>query len=84
MKKNKWYSWLIYAGIWIIAGIINHFVGRENYFIFQIVIFLLLAPCQYICDKYGEKGSRFFKYICIGVLFLCVAYSLITIYGVLH
>ncbi len=83
MKKNKWYYWLIFALIWIIAGVVNYFDGRDNYFLFQIVIFLALAPCQYICDKYGEKGKKVFKYICIGVIVLCVVYLGVISYNAL-
>lgn len=84
MKKNRWYYWLIYAGIWMVAGIANYFEGKGSYHLFQIIVFLALAPCQLICEKYGEKGAKAFRYICIGALLLSVAYLGAVIYSVLR
>jgi len=38
---KKWYYWLLLAAIWCVAGIVNYFDGRTNYYLFQIVIFLM-------------------------------------------
>ncbi len=82
--KNKWYNWFIFAGIWILAAISNFFTNREfKHYLFQIILFLLLAPCQLICEKYGDKGKKIFKYICIGAIALCVLYLFIVIAGIL-
>ncbi len=82
--KNKWYIWLIYAGIWVVAGVVNYFEGRDNYYLFQIIVFLLLAPCQFICDKHGEKGRKVFKYICIVTIALCLVYLAAVIFSVFN
>ena len=81
---KKWYYWLLLAAIWCVAGIVNYFDGRTNYYLFQIVIFLLLAPCQLICEKYDDKGRKVFKYICIGMILLCVVYLALIIYITLN
>lgn len=79
--KNSWYNWFVYAGIWVIAAFANYFTDREyKHYLFQIILFLLLAPCQLICEKHGEKGKKAFKYICICAIALCVLYLLAIIF----
>lgn len=68
----------------MIAGMVNYFTGSDNYFLFQIVLFLLLAPCQYICDKHGEKGKKIFKYICIAAIAVCLVYLAAVIFSAIN
>lgn len=81
---KKWYQWFYLAAVWIVAGVVNYFAGRDNYYLFQILLFLALAPCQFVCEKYGEKGKRIFRCICIGVVALCIVYIGAVISSVLR
>ena len=77
---KRWYHWLWLAGIWLIAAIANCIEGRNVvYPIAVMVIFSTLALCQFTCDKYGEKGKKIFKFICIGVILLCIMFILAVV-----
>lgn len=81
---KKWYYWLILTSISLFAAIANYLDDR-NFFtnVLQILIFLILAVSQYFCDKNGEKGKRFFKYICVGMIIFCVIYVIIVICSII-
>lgn len=78
---TKWYYWLWLAGIWVLGAIMNYFEGRIiTSTIIPMAVFLILALCQFICDKHGKKGKKIFKYICIGGFLLCVVSVLVLIF----
>lgn len=82
---KKWYYWLGLAGIWVLGSIMNYFEGRRiTSTIIPLAIFLILALCQFICDKHGEKGARIFKYVCIGGVLMCIVFVLVLIFNALH
>lgn len=77
---KRWYHWLWLAGIWLIGAIVNGIGGRNAvYQIVAMAIFSSLALCQFMCDKYGEKGKKIFKHICMGETMLCIIFLLAVV-----
>ncbi len=77
---KKWYYWLVFAGIWLIGGILNCVEGTSIVpTLPPCTIFLILALSQWICDKRGEKGKKFFRYICIVGTVFCVVVCLFVL-----
>ncbi len=71
---KKWYFWIILAGVWAIAAVVNAVDGRNffviGYNLFAAVVFILLAVFQCICDQKGDKGKKIMRYIYFGTLII--------------
>lgn len=81
---KKWYLWLGLTLIFAIGGIINYFDGKSiKGSIIQVCITVVLALIQFVCDRYGEKGKKTFKYIEIAVVALIVIWLLYLIFNML-
>lgn len=77
---KKWYIWLILALIFALDGV-QQFISGGNVLsrVIQVVIAVVLAITQYICDKKGERGVRVFKYICMVLTIIIVTVLLFLI-----
>ena len=73
MKKNKWYHWFLISLCWVIGAIINYFDGKENILmVIGTAFFIAVGITQFVCEKFGEKGKKVFRYIIIGILIFMV------------
>ncbi len=77
---KKWYYWFILSAVFAAGGIINYIDKKQIIGqIIQVILTVLLAFLQLICDKNGEKGKRIFRYIGIGLIALLIIWIIIML-----
>lgn len=77
-----WYYWFFLALAWVPAAIEKFIEGKNPAInIIQVAIFALLAPCQLVLEKKGEKGRKILKGIYIGVIAVFVLVLLAVIFA---
>ncbi len=76
-----WYYWFFLALAWVPAVIERLAEGKNPTInIIQIAVFALLALCQLVLEKKGDKGKKILKGIYIGVILMFVLILLAAIF----
>ena len=77
---KKWYLWFVLSAIFAASGVINYLDGKNIIGqIIQVILTIILAFLQLICDKNGEKGKRIFRNIEIGIIALLMIWIIIVL-----
>lgn len=78
---KRWYYWFWMALAWVPAVIEKLAEGKNPTInIIQVTVFALLAPCQLVLEKKGEKGKKILNGIYIVVIVACVSVLLAVIF----